>query len=59
LLGLFLNKQDSITEMEIVGAADSSNHVIHYTLESDRYNGSSRTISQYILDSDNANIRNS
>jgi hypothetical protein len=55
-LNQFLNEKDSITEIEIVGAADSSNHVIHYTLESDRYNGSARTISQSILDSDNANI---
>jgi hypothetical protein len=55
-LNPYLNKADSIIEIEVVGSADGANHVIHYTLENDRYNGTSRTISSLILDSDNANI---
>ena len=55
-LNPYLNRADSITEIEVVGSADGANHVIHYTLERDRYNGTSRVISNILLDSDSPNI---
>lgn len=55
-LNQYLNKDDIIQNIEIDGSVSSANHVIHYTLCRDFYNGTTRLVNYYLLSSDNPNI---